>query len=80
LRGNALLGALSRQARENVAAAQRRCLRQQRLEIGEGVAALTDGRALHRESCNLQLGLNERVQSVLFSQGEIEIRPKAAVS
>ena len=47
LRGDPLFAGLRRDARQPVAAAQRRGAGHQRLEIVENVAARTDGRLVH---------------------------------
>jgi hypothetical protein len=57
LGGDTLLAGLRRDAGELVAAAQRRGLGHERLEIGKRVAAVSDGRAVHRA---LELGCRPR--------------------
>jgi len=48
LRGDPFLAALGDQAGKRIAAARRRRLGEQGLEIGKGITARADGRSIHR--------------------------------
>jgi len=71
VRGDPLLAALRRNAGQLIAAAQRRGLAEQRLEIAEHVAALSDRRAIHGEA------LIDRLSAASASVARLE--PKGPV-